>query len=459
MVARAGSWIAVTVLLSACAEQGTPDAQPEPAATPAPQPASAPASQPRQSGYTLSGGQMIVVTEPAPEVRRTTAALDLVKPKTLLDVARQATVRVANADAGSDSVINAVEAPATDVALGIERALLERLIDTFSLPTRVTQVEDPQRSFPFTAEGAANLSGQIRGAGLGGYVLDARTSYLDLETTGGTIGDPVENFSLTGQVAVRLIDVSDGRVIRQAVCTDKQPMGTLRDIYVAEGKPVPDRIETAAADEDPAASDTASDEPKPEDEVSAAALALIEKTDGSGTGAPISDVPASAEPAPPAEDGEAEAIAQEAASAVTQPLAPVEPVGQPTPEDRVQQALREAPAAQSEVAEQTSLRYTQTAADEPSADVPLRRTEAFSGVVQEALSGSPESGSQSGRNVTVQTEAVKQKARLTAAALAAAQATGAGNLPGPGASGRVSDGAAERLIRICTEDLWWKIRP
>lgn len=458
MVARTGSWIALTVVLAACAEQGTQDAPPQPAAAPARQPAPAPAAAPRQPGYTLSGGTMIVVTEPVPEVRRTTAALDLVKPKTLLDVARQATVRVANADAGSDSVINAVDAPLTDIALGIERALLERLIDTFSLPTRVTQVEDPQRSFPFTAEGAATLSGQIRGAGLGGYVLDVRTNYLDLETTGGTIGNPVENFSLSGQVAVRLIDVSDGRVIRQAVCTDKQPMGTLRDIYVAEGKPVPDRIE-AAAEPEPAPEDTASGEPKPEDETSAEALALIEKTDGSTTGQPISDVPAGTEPVPPDADAEAEAIAQEAASAVTEPLAAVEPVGQPTPEDRVQQALREAPAAQSEVAGQAPPRNAQTATDEPSADVPLRRTEAFSGVVQEALSGSPSPGAQSDQSVTVQTEAVKQKARLPAAALAAAQATGAVNLPGPGASGRVSDGAAERLIRICTEDLWWKIRP
>ena len=42
---------------------------------------------------------------------------------------------------------------------------------------------------------------------------------------------------------------------------------------------------------------------------------------------------------------------------------------------------------------------------------------------------------------------------------AAAQAAAPANLPGPGASGLVSDGAAERMIRRCTEELWQKIRP
>ena len=90
--------------------------------------------------------------------------------------------------------------------------------------------------------------------------------------------------------------------------------------------------------------------------------------------------------------------------------------------------------------------------------MPLRRTDAYTGVVREALSGTEDPGTGSGQGVTVQTEGVNQKARLGASALAAAQA-GAANLPGPGATGRVSDGAADRLIRKCAAELWQKIRP
>lgn len=407
---------------------------------------------------------MIVVTEPAPQVRRTSASLALVQPKTLLDVARQATVRVANADAEADSVISAVEGPTTDVALSIERALLERLADTFSISPRVTNVEDPQRAFPFTPEGAQVLSGQIRSAGLGGYVLDVRTNFLDLETTGGTISDPVERFSLKGQVAVRLIDVSDGRVIRQAVCTDSQPMGTLRDIFVAEGKPVPERvqIETAEAEPEAETADAAeTDEPRSAEDVSPEALALIESTDGSQ----IAPTPAESEAAEASEaqqqaDAEAESIAQEAASAVTQPAAPVEPLGQPTQEDRVQDALRQAPAASSEVAEQEAKQSTDPLAGERGGRVPLRRTGMFSDVVQEAFSESSTNPLiEPSQDVTVRTEGVKQKARLQLAALAAAQATAPVEVPEPAAPGLVSDAAAERLIRKCTAELWQNIAP
>ena len=169
---------------------------------------------------------MTVVTEPAPAPRRTSAALDLVQANTLLDVARQATVRVAKADAGATSVINAVALPTTDVAIRLEQALLGRLGNVFSLAVKVNQVGNPSRAFPFTPEGAQELAGQLSGAGLKGYALDVRTEFLDLETSGGTISDPVERFSLNGQVQARLIDVSDGRIIRQAACTDNQQYKT-----------------------------------------------------------------------------------------------------------------------------------------------------------------------------------------------------------------------------------------
>lgn len=467
IVAWVGQWIAVLLVLSACAQQdgGTAERPETPATAPAAEPAPAPAPRVRQANYNLNGGSMIVVTEPAPEVRRTSATLDLVQPKTLLDVARQATVRIANADADPLSVINAVQAPTTDVALSIERTLLERLANVFSLGTTVNQVDNPQRAFPFTSEGAQILAGQIRSAGLGGYVLDARTNYLDIETSGGTISNPVERFNLIGQVAIRLIDVSDGRVIRQAVCTDSQPMGTLREIFIAEGKPVPERTRSSAAPTDETTaeptSETESDEPRSEDETSAAALALIEKTDGSGEPAEPADgatatVPG---PEPSATDPEAQSIAQEAVTAVTQPATPVAPLGQPTAEDRVQDALRQAPAAPSEVAEEEARQNYQPVEDSPTEQVPLRRNGAFADVVQDAMTETADPSAQPAQTVTVQTDGVKEKARLEAAALVAAQAIAPASLPGPGASGRVSDGAAERLTRKCTEDLWQKIAP
>lgn len=468
IVAWAGRWIAAVLVLSACAQQdgGTAEQPETPAPAPATKPAPAPAPQVRQANYNLNGGSMIVVTEPAPEVRRTSATLDLVQPKSLLDVARQATVRIANADADPLSVINAVQAPTTDVALSIERTLLERLANVFSLGTTVNQVDNPQRAFPFTSEGAQILAGQIRSAGLGGYVLDARTNYLDIETSGGTISNPVERFKLIGQVAIRLIDVSDGRVIRQAVCTDTQPMGTLREIFIAEGKPVPERARSSAAPtEEPVAEpagETESDEPRSEDETSAAALALIEKTDGSGEPAEPADGATATVPGsePSATDPEARSIAQEAVTAVTQPATPVAPLGQPTAEDRVQDALRQAPAAPSEVAAEEARQNYQRVEDSPAGqDVPLRRTGAFADVVQDAMTETADPGAQPAQAVTVQTDGVKEKARLEAAALVAAQAIAPASLPGPGASGRVSDGAAERLTRKCTEDLWQKIAP
>ena len=75
------------------------------------------------------------------------------------------------------------------------------------------------------------------------------------------------------------------------------------------------------------------------------------------------------------------------------------------------------------------------------------------------MSETADPGTQPAQAVTVQTDGVKQKARLGAAALVVAQSIAPASLPGPGASGRVSDGAAERLTRKCTEDLWQKIAP
>ena len=145
---------------------------------------------------------------------------------------------------------------------------------------------------------------------------------------------------------------------------------------------------------------------------------------------------------------------------MTQPAAPVAPLGEPTEEDRVQDALRQAPAASSEVAGEETRQNVEPLAGGQSAGVPLRRTGMFSDVVQEAFSeSSTDPLEQPTQEVTVRTEGVKQKARVELAALVAAQVIGPVNLPGPGASGRVSDGAAERLVRKCTEELWQKIAP
>lgn len=539
-----------------------------------------------QTTYNLNGGSMTVVTEPAPAVRRTSAALDLVESKTLLDVARQATVRVANADAGQNSVINAVALPTTDVALRVEQILLGRLGNVFSLAVKVNQVGNPARAFPFTPEGAQELAGKLGGAGIRGYALDARTEYLDLETTGGTIENPVEQFSLSGKVRARLIDISTGVVLRQAVCVDKQQMGTLRDIFVAEGKPVPQSealAAVAAPAPAPASAQAAPGTARPADETSAAALALIEKT-GQGeksqklegeaastvplpeatataeatpaptvaeaepvpapepaptvepavqpdpapetvvaTATPVAEAPrqpivitppkpepatqvAAAQPDAPAAQSPAEADAQAeagtiaaqaaaavaaarpataatpeptAATTVAEPAVPAAsqqiptpqptavavatpqptPVAtpQPTAEDRVQAALRQAAPSRAEVAAQ---QQAEQAAQETPRNVPIRRTGAFAGVVQSALEESPDQRVfQSQRRVTVQGAGVKQKARLDLATLALAQATAPITYPGPGKSGRVSDGAAERLIRKCTEELWQQIVP
>ena len=583
---QAGVLIAAGFVLTACAQQGGTANQ---AAAPAPEPTPVPVQG--QATYNLNGGSMTVVTEPAPAVRRTSAALDLVESKTLLDVARQATLRVANADAGQNSVINAVALPTTDVALRVEQILLGRLGNVFSLAVKVNQVGNPARAFPFTPEGAQELAGKLGGAGIRGYALDARTEYLDLETTGGTIENPVEQFSLSGKVRARLIDISNGAVIRQAVCVDKQQMGTLRDIFVAEGKPVPQSEALAAVAAPvpaPAAAQAASGTSRPASETSAAALALIEKT-GQGEksqkleGESASAVPlpeatataeatptptvAEAEPAPaatpeptptaepavqpaPAQetavaaatpvaevprqpivitppkpeptaqvataqtdapapqsaaeaDAQAEAgtIAAQAAAAVTaasaantatatvpeptaattvaepavsapsqqvptpQPTSVAVATPQPTPvatpqptaEDRVQAALRQAAPSRAEVVAQEA---AEQAAQETPRNVPIRRTGAFAGVVQSALEESPDQRVfQSQRRVTVQGAGVKQKARLDLATLALAQATAPITYPGPGESGRVSDGAADRLIRKCTEELWQQIVP
>ncbi|MEM7211450.1 MAG: hypothetical protein AAF479_06055 [Pseudomonadota bacterium] len=571
---QAGIMIVAGAALTACAQQGGSTNQ---AAAPDPAPTPAPVQQ--QASYNLNGGSMTVVTEPAPAVRRTSASLDLVQSKTLLDVARQATVRISNADAGPNSVINAVALPTTDIALRIEQILLGRLGNVFSLAVKVNQVGNPGRSFPFTPDGAQELAGKLNGAGLRGYALDARTEYLDLETTGGTIESPVEQFSLSGKVEARLIDISTGAVIRQAVCINKQQMGTLRDIFVAEGKPVPQSAalaKVATPAPAPASAQAPSGSARPASETSAAALALIEKTGQEeksqrleeptapsvplpeATATAAAEVPApEAAPADPAPapaaatvaeatpapevveapkpialnppatpapevvaavqtpaapvqseaDAQAEAgsIAAQAAAAVTAPRteeprtpsipepqpalaatvaepaqstttpsvqapetptvaavtpepAPVAiPTPQPTAEDRVQEALRQAAPSRTEVIAQ---QQAAQAPQEAPRNVPIRRTGAFAGVVQSALEEEPEGQVfRTQRQLTVQGTGVKQKARLDVAALALAQATAPITYPGPGKSGRVSDGAADRLIRKCTEELWQQIVP
>lgn len=518
-VKRIGYLFATGLICSACAPQGGSVQQAQ-----APQPTPAVAPKPAQPSYNLNGGSMVVVTEPSPGVRRTTAALDLVASKTLLDVARQASIRVAKADASGSSVINAVAAPTTDVALRIEQVLLGRLGNVFSLAVKVNQVGNPSRAFPFNAAGAQELAGKLNAAGLKGYALDARTEFLDLETSGGTINDPVERFSLNGQVKARLVDISDGRVLRQAVCTDNQQMGTLRDIFVAEGRPVPESAALAAvsapapapASEQPAAQ---SDGPRPASDTSAAALALIQKTDQAEKSQRLVEPTAPTEPletaepvtepaavasqvpqastvattAPEVQPTTSERVAREAVAAVTapaqpvaaptapaqpvaasvsepeptepaqpaasitQPAAPETPAPQPTEQERVQAALQQAAPTRSEVAAQAT---AEQAARERPREIPIRRTGAFSGVVQSAIEETPDDQLiRRQRTVTVETSGVKQKARLGAASLLLAQATAPITLPGPGASGRVSDGAAERLIRKCAEDLWQKIVP
>ena len=502
--------LATGMILTGCAQQdgqGAPATQ-STAAQPAPVPAPTPAPQSKQPSYNLNGGTMTVVTEPAPEPRRTSAALDLVQANTLLDVARQASIRVVKADAdGNTSVINAVALPTTDVAVRLEQALLGRLGNVFSLAVRVNQVGNPSRAFPFTPEGAVELAGQLSGAGLKGYALDVRTEFLDLETTGGTISDPVERFSLNGQVQARLIDVSDGQILRQATCSDNQQMGTLRDIFVAEGRPVPASSALEAAAEpapataevqtEQAISESTADDgsPRPASETSAAALALIQKTNEdeksqriaqpsaaeteATTPAPEAGAVAATTPEAPVE-AEAQAVADEAVAAVSAPSAPAAqtpevetpatptpqpeaaatPAPQPTPEERVQAALRQAAPTRAEVA----AREAEQASFQPSPDnpreVPIRRTGAFSGVVQSAIEETPEDPLRPRRRVVnVEDTGVKEKAMLPVASLAAAQATTPVTYPGPGPSGRVADGAAERFIRKCTEELWLKIVP
>ena len=533
-------------LLVACAQQGAQapqQAQPEPALPPQPT-----ITQPEN--YNLNGGTMTVITEPAPPVRRTTAALDLVESQSLLDVARQASVRVVNADAGPNSVAGAVAPPTEDVALRIEQTLLGRLGNVFSLAVKVNQIGNPSRAFPFNEAGARELATQLTEAGLKGYALDVRTEALDIETAGGTIENPVETFSLAGQMRARLIDLSDGSVLRQGMCTDKQAMGTLREIFVAEGRPVPPSAQATAeaapqqaeteATEQPEADGT----PKPADETSAAALALIQKTDESpksqkleaseATATPLAPVaetpdatqqtaaasdptpepPAPAAPEPPEQTApiETPAIAASLApletAAVEAPAAtPEAPPTQPDPEvqsvaadtvasvqadpvepaaaenteaqtpvqeqpeqqpvtaqERVQQALRQAPPSDAEIAAQRQA-TVQAEEDQRARDLPLRRTGAFSAVVQGAFNEAGDIGDgrvQPRRGVRLEDGTVKQTAQLPSLAfgtLLASQANAPLTLPEPGASGRVSDGAAERLIRKCTEELWQILLP
>ncbi|MEL7469689.1 MAG: hypothetical protein AAFN27_14635 [Pseudomonadota bacterium] len=536
-------------LLVACAQQGAQapqQAQPEPA--PPPQPTIA-----QPENYNLNGGTMTVITEPAPPVRRTTAALDLVESQSLLDVARQASVRVVNADAGPNSVAGAVAPPTEDVALRIEQTLLGRLGNVFSLAVKVNQIGNPSRAFPFDEAGARELATQLTEAGLKGYALDVRTEALDIETAGGTIENPVETFSLTGQMRARLIDLSDGSVLRQGMCTDKQAMGTLREIFVAEGRPVPPSAQ-ATAEAAPQQVETEATEqveadgtPKPADETSAAALALIQKTDESpksqkleasetseATATPLApaaetpdatqqttaasdptpepsapiapetpdptapvETPAAAASLAPREAAAVEAPASTPEAPPTQPdpavqsvaadtiasvqAAPVEPTvpesvetqtpvqEQPEPQpvtaqERVQQALRQAPPSDGEIAAQRQA-TVQAEEDQRARDLPLRRTGAFSAVVQGAFNEAGDIGDgrvQPRRDVRLEDGTVKQKAQLPSLAfgtLLVSQANAPLTLPEPGASGRVSDGAAERLIRKCTEELWQMLLP
>ncbi|MEM9061663.1 MAG: hypothetical protein AAGD13_14480 [Pseudomonadota bacterium] len=531
-------------LLAACAQQAAQAPQPaqsEPA--PLPQPTVAQAEN-----YNLNGGTMTVITEPPPAVRRTTAALDLVQSRSLLDVARKASVRVVNADAGPTSVAGAVAPPTHDVALRIEQTLLGRLGNVFSLAVKVNQIGNPSRAFPFDEAGARELATQLTGAGLKGYALDVRTEALDIETAGGTIENPVERFSLAGQVQARLIDLSTGGILRQGMCRDKQPMGTLREIFVAEGRPVPPSAQataqaapqaTVAAAGAPAPTDDGS--PRPADETSAAALALIEKTDGStksqrleGSEAsatplaaapaqpepsqptastPTPEAPAPAVPAPsatvetaaaapapvstetsvetaavaapapaaPQPDAATQAVAADAVASVqsgpvpTTSTASVEaaspapvpqqPAVQPiTAQERVQQALRQAAPTEAEIAAQRQA-AVQAEEDRRTRQVPIRRTGAFSAVVQGAFDETNEvidGRVQPRRAVRLEDGTVKQKLRLPSLAfgtLLASQASAPLTLPGPAASGRVSDGAANRMIRKCTEELWLMLLP
>ena len=217
-------------------------------------------------------------------------------------------------------------------------------------------------------------------------------------------------------------------------------------------------------------------------EVSDAALALIQKTDedqksqriaqpDAQTTAEEAQPPAPApepavaavtpEPTTPAAP-EVQRVAEEAAAAVSQPAAvPVAPEAtppapQPSAEERVQQALRQAAPTRAEVAAQQA---QERPTPENPRDVPIRRTGAFSGVVQSAIDETPEDPLRPRRRTVNVQGGVKQKALLPVTALVAAQATAPITYPGPGASGRVSDGAAERFIRKCTEELWLKIVP
>ncbi|MEM7424404.1 MAG: hypothetical protein AAF334_11830, partial [Pseudomonadota bacterium] len=254
-------WTALAgVFLASCAapQAGAPvppNDQPEaaqsPGAVPAPQPDAGPVASP----YALRNAPLVVVAEPLPEVRYTQKSLTILPPKNLLDVARQATVRIGNADVSDgDAPIRRIAPPRFDIASAIEPLMLRQLVETFDLPGRATRVEDRVRAFDLTADGSAGLASAIGGAGLKGYALDVRVDELEISTTGRTLTETSETFSLIAKVGARLIDLDAGTVVREAVCNAEEELGTYRPVTeTAEAAATPDAPETAEAPVDDAA--------------------------------------------------------------------------------------------------------------------------------------------------------------------------------------------------------------
>lgn len=115
-----------------------------------------------------------------------------------------------------------------DVAARVEAAVGTKLAEeTGLLFDPDTGIADPKREFGSPSEGISKITAAAKAAGHNGPVLDVRSVFTGIVSSGIRAGDNPETFWLVSQMTARVIDTGTGKVIAKSECDGRESIGTM----------------------------------------------------------------------------------------------------------------------------------------------------------------------------------------------------------------------------------------